>query len=85
MYDGIGESKKNEPLQYIYYHWYFWYFGNYARKPLVLANSLNTTFKEKMVIVVVTERRVKSPPRYPIMEPEEGFAFNVAKVEAPIK
>jgi len=52
---------------------------------LALATSLNTTFGKKLVELVVVEKRVKSPPRYPIMETEEGFAFNVAKVEAPIK
>ena len=55
VYDGIDERKKREPLHYIYYHWYFWYFGNYARKPLVLATSLNTTFGKKLVELVVAE------------------------------
>jgi len=36
-------------------------------------------------LVAERGRRVKSPLRYPIMETKEGFAFNVAKVEAPIK
>ena len=42
-------------LYIIYYHWYFWYFGNYARKPLALANSRNTTFGKKLVKLVVGE------------------------------
>ena len=80
--DGDNDGKrgcllgKEKSLHIIYYHWYFWYFGNYARKPLALANSRNTTFGKKLVKVVVGEgRRVKSPPRYPFKDTMKGFFF----------